>query len=1095
MRNKKKRFKYRKRKNSIKIIPTEQELEARNPVCLTTEAENHIKDHHKSLLRKGVKFVPTPRQPIDLLQHARDIEKFKESVRWAYFHAKKVDFTPVKDIFVMKPWYQRTKNKAPLASTAVECFLQACHNDILDEKLRRKIKDNLTADERIALKDISINFPKFNLRVRKEDKGSRFVITNSNLDDDAINSELNDHKQYSRIINDPLDECNRRVKLWADRNLIANHITKDMHSFVCMDENAHGATPKPLYKLHKRDNNGNILDPCPIRSIITACGTPVYNLAKLCQISIRHLINKKNLPKRNGSTYEVLKWLKETNQKYSDNLPESACFLFSDVVKMYPSVEINEAIENVCALYRSNKGEVNLPEEELRIALKICQECNFVSFLDNFYVPNRGIAMGPSHACDVTDIWMGKIALDCNNKINNRQIPHVDLRMYRDDGLDIIMDEKFVTPYTNILKDAHENVKWEIEAKKEGEYLDLFLFFENGKICSRVHKKSDPIYLDTSSCHDRCVFKGVFKSLGTRLRAICSKDDDFLNAVYEYSRFLALAGHDIKAARKELIKCGYKSQVQSIEAIRTMQIRTPRKNLPKQDMHVNHNKLVHDKVTDDKYDPNASKKNRNRIFWITKFDPRMPHQRFIISKNYHILNADAKFSALYPRNTFISGSRRGKNLLELCAPTRPKREIGKLKSSENIIVAEDLNYVETTDMNIDDYHKLKLCREDIVSLSPRKWLTDTIMWSYAKVLGNYPSVKIIPPSLSLRVKLSENMTECAEMIADMDLTENELSIFFVNDASADTEGSHWSILLYIKTDGCFHHIDTISNYNRLHALKIKNNVSSVLQLFDSTFLNCDTNVQKNTYDCGLFALKHIEMIIEHFVKNKKSNNDFCIVHNESNVNGYREKIRDELINVIKVKGATDITKWTSTTCEKYKIGKECDFCSHMLIRDHFINEYTGQKVRVHGHLRHDYAPEGVIRWFVYLIIDIKCVKYYTGSSANLLPRWRVHKSEANLKNPKTCRTALTRHFINGCPGDLDYKKDNLKIILMDYHDTNEEKLKLVGHRNGPGCRCNECLILKRKEVCVMFKTNSISKEYGLNSNEEVIFMTKNYDTV
>ena len=53
-------------------------------------------------------------------------------------------------------------------------------------------------------------------------------------------------------------------------------------------------------------------------------------------------------------------------------------------------------------------------------------------------------------------------------------------------------------------------------------YLDLDLFIEDGKIQSKVYQKTGPIYLPISSCHDRSVFKGVFKSVGLRLR-LCAR--------------------------------------------------------------------------------------------------------------------------------------------------------------------------------------------------------------------------------------------------------------------------------------------------------------------------------------------------------------------------------------------------------------------------------------------------------------------------------------------------------------------------------------------------------------------------------------------
>ena len=60
--------------------------------------------------------------------------------------------------------------------------------DLMNPTLRRK--DNLSAEEREALKDFKQNFPANNLRVRKEDKGPRFVIADGATEDEMIENDL-----------------------------------------------------------------------------------------------------------------------------------------------------------------------------------------------------------------------------------------------------------------------------------------------------------------------------------------------------------------------------------------------------------------------------------------------------------------------------------------------------------------------------------------------------------------------------------------------------------------------------------------------------------------------------------------------------------------------------------------------------------------------------------------------------------------------------------------------------------------------------------------------------------------------------------------
>ena len=80
----------------------------------------------------------------------------------------------------------------------------------------------------------------------------------------------------------------------------------------------------------------------------------------------------------------------------------------------------------------------------------------------------------------------------------------------------------------------------------------------------------------------------------------------------------------------------------------------------------------------EKVDPlelaNQSKKKQKpkpgcRAFYVAPFDPRLPHPRKLISKNYEILAQNEKAKALFPRSNLIASSRRLKNLGEILSPT------------------------------------------------------------------------------------------------------------------------------------------------------------------------------------------------------------------------------------------------------------------------------------------------------------------------------------------------------------------------------------------------------------------------------------------
>ena len=58
-----------------------------------------------------------------------------------------------------------------------------------------------------------------------------------------------------------------------------------------------------------------------------------------------------------------------------------------------------------------------------------------------------------------------------------------------------------------------------------------------------------------------------------------------------------------------------------------------------------------------------------KAFYITKYDPRMPHPRQLISNNYHHISNDPVLSNLFPRENLVGGTRRQHNLSEILSPT------------------------------------------------------------------------------------------------------------------------------------------------------------------------------------------------------------------------------------------------------------------------------------------------------------------------------------------------------------------------------------------------------------------------------------------
>jgi hypothetical protein len=72
-------------------------------------------------------------------------------------------------------------------------------------------------------------------------------------------------------------------------------------------------------------------------------------------------------------------------------------------------------------------------------------------------------------------------------------------------------------------------------------------------------------------------------------------------------------------------------------------------------------------------------KNKGKVFWISKFDPRIPHPREVLSQNFNILEGDPIAKKIFQRKNLVAGSKRGKNIQELISPTVQQHKVNTRK--------------------------------------------------------------------------------------------------------------------------------------------------------------------------------------------------------------------------------------------------------------------------------------------------------------------------------------------------------------------------------------------------------------------------------
>ena len=179
----------------------------------------------------------------------------------------------------------------------------------------------------------------------------------------------------------------------------------------------------------------------------------------------------------------------------------------------------------------------------------------------------------------------------------------------------------------------------------------MWLMIENGRIEWKNYRKSPPVYVGPDSCHDPIVKSAIVKGVGLRLRINSSRNDYFDESVEEASKAFKISGYNYQKTKQELKKFRHLDPVELIK-----------------------------KEKEDKRKPEKGVK----AYYVSKYDPRMPHPRKLISRNYHHIENHPVLSNLFPRENLIGGTKRGKNLSELLSPTvQGRSDMGNTRADIN----------------------------------------------------------------------------------------------------------------------------------------------------------------------------------------------------------------------------------------------------------------------------------------------------------------------------------------------------------------------------------------------------------------------------
>ena len=272
-----------------------------------------------------------------------------------------------------------------------------------------------------------------------------------------------------------------------------------------------GSKPGVLYglaKIHKALEDGTP----SFRPILSAIGTPTYNLAKFCDQLLKPL-TKEVFAK------EVLDF-------------DASCFMTSfDIKSLFTNIPLTETL-NLCVqnLYRNQTHVNNLTKNSFYKVLKITMFESFFIFDRKFYQQCDGVAMssplGPALAnvfmCHFENIWLE----NCPSHFKP-----IVYRRFVDDTFLLFGSKDHVEKFRNYLNKQHRNIKSTSEIDENGSlsFLDIKINHENNKCVTSVYRKPTftGVFTNFESFTPDIYKRGLIETLLHRSFRLCSNYENF----------------------------------------------------------------------------------------------------------------------------------------------------------------------------------------------------------------------------------------------------------------------------------------------------------------------------------------------------------------------------------------------------------------------------------------------------------------------------------------------------------------------------------------------------------------------------------------
>lgn len=497
-----------------------------------------LTNSQQNLLKKGLKFVPTPKS-ISLPPLLRAATEFNRKIKLTKFfktkrHTKKTPFTS-------KSEWSPPDGSIP---TEIHTSLNEIESEISQINIQ-KPKPNLDKQEQIALSNLKNNQ---NIVIKKADKGSATVIMNKTDYIFEANRQLSNPTFYEKI--DELKQSKTAEKILTILENMKNDdvITEKQFDYLKPPEQPRPRRFYMLPKIHKTQDKWTIPHKIPPgRPIVSNCNSESDKIAEYIENFLK--LQSTQHPSYIKNTDQFVSKIKELE------IPKNTLLVTLDVDSMYTNINHADAIKAFEETFSDRQN--HLAYEPVKQLLSLTLQNNDFEFNGSNFIQTSGVSMGIKYAPSIADIFMAKWEKEALDKY-----PHKPLFFGR--FLDDIFllwthgEDKF-WEFFNVLNNHHPSIKLKATVSQtEVDFLDTTVFkyqFEGETIlCTKVFFKPTDTHalLHKNSFHPRSTFKSIIKSQILRFDTISSLKVDFHEACRILFNSLKHRGYSKRWLRKTI---------------------------------------------------------------------------------------------------------------------------------------------------------------------------------------------------------------------------------------------------------------------------------------------------------------------------------------------------------------------------------------------------------------------------------------------------------------------------------------------------------------------------------------------------------------